>query len=82
MKLENVKVGTIYKCKLSGLKMLISLTQKSVQTLNGENDENGNPKYDTSTDDVKAGKYVEEVGGILTFKYDEIYEGQMEEIKQ
>jgi len=81
MKLEYVNVGTIYKCKLSGKQMLISLTQKSIQTPTGKNDKNGNPAYTMSTEDVKAGKYSEIVNGVLTFKHDEVYDGQLEEIK-
>ena len=80
MKLQDVEVGKIYKCKLSGLKMLISETQKSVQLPNGKNDENGNPEFDQTTVDVKAGKYVELIEGVNVFKYDEIYEGQLETI--
>ena len=80
MKLEDVKVGKIYRCKLSGLSMLISQTQKSVQLPNGKNDEHGNPDFDHTTVDVKAGKYVEVIDGVNVFKYDEIYEGQLETI--
>ena len=80
MNLEQVEIVKIYLCSLSGKKMLITQTQKSVQTPNGANDENGNPTFDMTTTEVKAGKYAEELNGVLTFKFDEVFDGQLEEI--
>ena len=81
MKLQDVEVGKIYQCKLSGKKMLIYASKKAVQTPNGETNEDGTPTIITTSEDVKAGKYFERSDDYTgSFKLEEIYEGQVEEI--
>ena len=81
MDLKEVRIGTIYRCKLSGRNMLIYASKKAVQTPTGEKNEDGSPEIEVTSEDVKAGKYAEEVSGVLAFKHEEIIEGQLEEIK-
>ncbi len=74
MKLELLEEGNIYKCKLSGREMLVL---ESTKTLPSEKD---GGKDEVSK--VKVGKFsVEKPDGSITFVYDELYDGQLEEIK-
>ena len=67
MKLEELVKGKIYKCRLSGKTMLVVKTKKPVK--------------DEEDVEVTAGKFVIEQNGIQSFMYDEISDGQLEEIK-
>jgi len=81
MNLKEVNVGTIYKCKLSKKEMLVlELEKPTGQAPTADNDKDGNPIMKETFEMVKAGKYVDEVNGIPTFKVDELADGQLEEI--
>ena len=70
MKLEELEEGKIYKCKLSGRKMLVL---KSTKTLPPE----GKGKEPT-VEEVWVGKFpLLKKDGTFTFVYDELYDGQL-----
>ena len=78
MDLKDVNVGTIYKCKLSRKDMLVlELDKPTGQENTGTAEE---PLMVDTFEKVKAGKYVDEISGVPTFKVDEIADGQLEEI--
>lgn len=81
MDLEDVKVGTIYKCKLSKKEMLVLELDKPTGTKpTGKNNEDGSAIMEETSVKVKAGKYVDMQGDIPTFKVDELADGQLEEL--
>ena len=80
MNLSEVNAGTIYKCKLSGKDMLVLELDKPVQQQTDKIDDDGNAIMIEGLEKVKAGKYVDEVNGIPTFKVDELADGQLEEL--
>lgn len=82
MNLSEVNVGTIYKCKLSKKEMLVLELDKPVQQQTDKLDDEGNAIMIQGLEKVKAGKYVDEVNGIPTFKVDELADGQLEEINE
>lgn len=67
MKLSELEEGKVYKCKLSDNEMLVVSTKKDM----------GDEKDDR---EVLAGKYVIEQQGIKSFAFDELYDGQLEEL--
>lgn len=74
MKTEALKEGEIYKCKLSKENMLIIKSTKTITKGEGE---------DATQEqiEIKAGKYViHREDGVIQFAYDELYDGQLEEI--
>lgn len=70
MQLDELKEGEIYKCRLSDNEMLVVSTKKVVNE--GTEAE--------ATETIKAGKYTVEQNGITNFVYDELYNGQLEEL--
>ena len=80
MNLSEVNPGTIYKCKLSGKDMLVLELDKPVQQQTDKVDDDGNAIMIEGLKKVKAGKYVDEVNGIPTFKVDELADGQLQEL--
>ncbi len=72
MKLKDLIEGEVYECVLSGNKMLVVSTKKTIE---------GEGKKPSTTTDIKAGKYIIEQNGTKTFVYDELYNGQLKEIK-
>ena len=79
MKVEKLELGTIYKCRLSGKQMLVIEIEKPADNIQGED---GKLIEVNPAQKIKGGKYVDidKVNGIPTFKLDEIFDGQLEEI--
>ena len=77
MKVSELDLGTIYKCRLSGKQMLVIEIEQPADNIQGED---GKLIEVNPAKKVKGGKYVDEVNGIPTFKLDEIFDGQLEEI--
>ena len=80
MNLKEVNVGTIYKCKLSKKEMLVLELDKPVQQVTDNIDDEGKQIIVEGFEKVKAGKYVDEINGVPTFKVDELADGQLEAI--
>lgn len=77
MKLDELEIGKIYGCRLSGRKVLVIEQDKEVP---GKM-KNGKPI--TKTIKVKVGKWVNTIdNGTMTYYYQEIFDGQLEEIKK
>lgn len=72
MELKDVKRGEIYKCRLSDREMLVVSTKKTIEGKEGEDD---------VIETVLAGKYVVEQNGVKSYAYDELYDGQLEKLK-
>ena len=81
MNLSELELGTIYKCKLSKKDMLVLELEKPTGQAPTDNmDKDGTPIMQDTFEMVKAGKYVDDVNGIPTFKVDELADGQLEAI--
>lgn len=72
MKLSELVVGKTYKCTLSGKKMIVTMTKKPIT----------NDKGEESMEEVHAGKYTVMNGEAPQFCYDELCDGQLEEINE
>lgn len=74
MKLDDLKVGKLYKCVLSGVDMLVILTEP--QTI-----QNPKNKKETIIPATKAGKSVVKLdNGDYKFVYTELHDGQLTEL--
>lgn len=66
MKVEELEVGGVYECVLSGKDMLVVMVDKPI----GSGEE---------TEKVFGGKYYEEINGQSVFKVEELFDGQLKE---
>ena len=75
MKIEDLKVGTIYECRLSRKKVLVCEIEKEASKIN-------NAKLTSERVKVKTGKFVVNLdSGDFTYKYDELFDGQLKELE-
>ena len=71
MKVDKLKVGEIYRCNLSGCKILIIMT-------GDQKDKDG----DVIKESIKAGKFaLKDLDGSFKYMFTDLHDGQLTEIK-
>lgn len=75
--IDELEVGIIYKCQISGNEMLIIESEIPVQK---ERNKEGNLEEVSPARKVIAGKWAEQVNGMTQFKLDEVSDGQLVQI--
>lgn len=76
--IEEVEVGVLYECQLSGNKMLVIESEVPAEKVPGKE---GEIIEITPARTVKAGKWSEEINGMTQYKLDEIANGQLIKIQ-
>lgn len=79
MKLKDLKVGEMYKCRLSGKKVLVCEVEKEVTKVKKVK---GKDEFIKQLEKAKVGKCAVKLdSGDFTYKHDELFDGQLKELE-